>query len=568
VATTEERLTSSSCRALWEDLDGKHHAQLGNVLFQTLQALRPEKKQSFFSKGAWDLKGMSLRLQEAIDEPTGDLRLAPDRHIHVGLMDYMGEAHEGYRKELDFLETTNTWFDTDSPDRKGVNWLPDECGWQDVTRYHELSARVNDGFHLVLKVSHVATHLCELQNPEEWWPRLWEQKYSQLANGTVALLWQFAPRFKHNPETMERLKGLFNYFAVNPQWKNLKHIVDFRNKSWFNQKVYEVLRKHNVCLAWLHLRNTGWACDLSNGWTPTVKTSDFTFIRLFGNEDRCTGWYDKGFLHKLFDMCPKGMHSYVLFGNKSTFVDPDPIEKPCFLNARDFRKIFSRMDLVDRVRDLRYESNCPRQLTQSDAWAVTSFFVRYSEKGRRAGITMSTPVFVVDSEKFYKNAKGKRSYEWRFADGREIHLSLHDANEEQDLMGTVRQLTGMEDVNTVEKICSEGPRQLSSSEVAVVNSTFIRFSHRARQAGVLRTTPVRLVSLDGQLGFTWLPSTNSPGETCNSAMKTKITSEAKSKNAVTLSTHDLRTDMAQGTDIWTIYCDLRNGVPPDSVAGA
>ena len=69
-------------------------------------------------------------------------------------MDYMGESHEGYRKELDFLETTNTWFDTDSPDRQKVKWLPDECGWQDVTRYHELSARVDDGFRLVVKVSH------------------------------------------------------------------------------------------------------------------------------------------------------------------------------------------------------------------------------------------------------------------------------------------------------------------------------------------------------------------------------------------------------------------------------
>merc|ERR1719316_70439 len=246
-------------------------------------------------------------------------------------------------------------------------------------------------------------------------------------------------------------------------------------------------------------------------------------------------------------MCPKGKHSYVLFGNKCTFLDPEPRETPCFLNARDFRKIFSRMDLVDRVRDVRYEGNCPRQLDQCDAQAVTSFFIRYSEKGRRAGITMSTPVFVVDSTKFYKNATGKRSYEWHLANGKEIHLSLHDANEEQDLLSVIRQLTGMEDVDTVEAICNSN-HGLSSAEVAVVNSTFIRFSQKARQAGVLRTTPVRIVSENGQLAFRWLPRKSDPEETI--------------RDNLILSCHDLRLHKAEETDIWAVYCDLRNGVPP------
>ena len=37
------------------------------------------------------------------------------RRIHVGTMHYMGEAHEEYRRAFEFMETTNTWNDTDVP---------------------------------------------------------------------------------------------------------------------------------------------------------------------------------------------------------------------------------------------------------------------------------------------------------------------------------------------------------------------------------------------------------------------------------------------------------------------
>lgn len=194
---------------------------------------------------------------------------------------------------------------------------------------------------------------------------------------------------------------------------------------------------------------------------------------------------------------------------------------------------------------------------------------------------MSTPVFVVDSTKFYKNAMGKRSYEWRFSDGKEVHLSLHDANDQQDILITIRQLTGMEDADIVETLCTGVPRQLSSAEAVLVNSAFIRFSPRARKAGVLRTTPVAIVSHDGQPAFQWFPSSNAP--TDSPSLKSEEKSQvdlvgaeflacaeelntgneiAASAGTCTLSSEDLRIDIVEEMDIWAIYCDLRNGLPP------
>jgi len=495
---------------------------------------------------------LKAQFQEALRELREEPRLAPDRQIHVGLMDYMGEAHESYRRELDFLETTDTWFDTDVPTREQVHWLPAECGWQEPDRYTALGERVKDGFQLLLKVSHVATHLKQLESPEDWWPRLWQEKYSLVATGTAAYLWQFPPSFTFDDLRFARLQGLFNFLARSPEWAGLRHIVDFRHTSWHRQRVYTMLQTHNICLAWLHLQNTGWASNLKSGWTPLVQTADFVFMRLFGNEDRCMGWYDKAFLHRLYQMCPPGIHSYVLFGNKACWADPKPKQTPCFLNARDFRNIFSKVDLVTRVRDLRYRGDCPRLLDAEDTKAVNFFFLRYSQKAREHGVCMDTPVCIVDATKYYADAQGKRSYEWQLPSP--LHLSLHDAKEQEDMFPTIRQLQGMEDVNVLAKLCERaGSRQWVSPEAEFANATFLRFSAQACKAGVLHTSRVQTFApKDGPVFFQWLPVVDARPQANSS-----VTNPATSSTApfLTLSIQDLQKSCRQ--DLWLTFCELQ-----------
>ena len=65
---------------------------------------------------------------------------------------------------------------------------------------------------------------------------------------------------------------------------------------------------------------------------------------MFGPDGRTHGQYDKQFLHKLFDTCPRGATTYVAFGNRETLEDSMPKPTPAFMNARDFRTIFTKMD--------------------------------------------------------------------------------------------------------------------------------------------------------------------------------------------------------------------------------
>eukprot|EP00913_Durusdinium_trenchii_P023922 g22466.t1 len=145
------------------------------------------------------------------------------------------------------------------------------------------------------------------------------EKYQHLAPCTVAFLWQFPPSWVYSDEAYQRMERLVEYLASNKSGvQEARHIVDFRDGSWYREDVYEFLKKHRWCLAWLHLNNAdGWASNLPSGWTDRVQTTNFCFCRLFGPDGRTHGIYDNKFLHELFDSCPMGTTSYVLFGNKA-----------------------------------------------------------------------------------------------------------------------------------------------------------------------------------------------------------------------------------------------------------
>ncbi|CAL1164933.1 unnamed protein product [Cladocopium goreaui] len=84
-----------------------------------------------------------------------------------------------------------------------------------------------------------------------------QEKYCHLAPATVAFLWQFPPSFVYSDEIYQRLERLVQYLASSSSGvQEARHIVDFRDGSWYREDVYDFLRQHRWCLAWLHLNNS------------------------------------------------------------------------------------------------------------------------------------------------------------------------------------------------------------------------------------------------------------------------------------------------------------------------
>jgi uncharacterized protein YecE (DUF72 family) len=108
------------------------------------------------------------------------------------------------------------------------------------------------------------THSLKLADAEDF-TRFFLQSLEPLqsANRLGPILFQLAPTFKADRER------LAHFVRLLP--KNIRTVFEFRNATWFEESIYQVLRDANVglCLA-----------ENENLETPHVLTADFVYLRL------------------------------------------------------------------------------------------------------------------------------------------------------------------------------------------------------------------------------------------------------------------------------------------------
>lgn len=122
-------------------------------------------------------------------------------------------------------------------------------------------------FYFIAKGSRFITHIKKLSTPEE--PLgLFMDNACELKEKLVAILWQLPPSFKKD---LKRLETFLKLVKKTP----IRQAFEFRNNTWFNKEVYQLLKKYNTCLCIAH----------SNRF-PCVKevTSDFLYLRFHGQE--------------------------------------------------------------------------------------------------------------------------------------------------------------------------------------------------------------------------------------------------------------------------------------------
>ena len=157
------------------------------------------------------------------------------------------------------------------------------------------------GFTFTVKVSRFITHIKKLRNAEE--PvenflsraRLLETKLGPL-------LYQLPPNMKRNDEVLE------SFLSILPP--GLSHVFEFRNQSWLNEEVFDILRRHGVgfCIY-----------DMPDFTTPLVTTTDFSYIRFHGSTWMYGGCYSdeelKGWAERISNLTEGLSTAYIYFNN-------------------------------------------------------------------------------------------------------------------------------------------------------------------------------------------------------------------------------------------------------------
>jgi len=132
-----------------------------------------------------------------------------------------------------------------------------------------------EGFSFTAKFPKVVTHELEFRRAKEPLDRFLAA-VAELKPKVKALLIQLAPSYT----LIRGEEELFEFLQSLPD--DYRYAVEFRHGSWFNETVYDELRKLEVAMAWSEVQYTD---------PPPILTTDFAYVRFIGDRSlKKLGW--------------------------------------------------------------------------------------------------------------------------------------------------------------------------------------------------------------------------------------------------------------------------------------
>lgn len=173
--------------------------------------------------------------------------------------------------------------------------LPDEGN---LKRWYET---VQDGFVFAVKGSRFITHRKKLKDPKSS-TELFLERILLLKEKLGPVLFQLPPRWKLNGDRFD------SFLDVLP--KDFRYAFEFRDKSWFNDRVYGALERSRAALC---------VYDLDGFLSPRRITCDFVYVRLHGPNGAYRGQYNTQTLEEWADVfsiwSSHGIEIYCYFDN-------------------------------------------------------------------------------------------------------------------------------------------------------------------------------------------------------------------------------------------------------------
>ncbi len=129
-------------------------------------------------------------------------------------------------------------------------------------------------FYFIAKGSRFITHIKKLKDCNDSL-NLFFDNCLGLREKLVCVLWQFSPAYKKDLKRLEDFLKLLKKFEI-------RQAFEFRNRTWFDEEVYSLLKDYNFCLCIAD--SDQWLC---------IKevTADFIYLRFHGRDGLYSGNY-------------------------------------------------------------------------------------------------------------------------------------------------------------------------------------------------------------------------------------------------------------------------------------
>lgn len=175
---------------------------------------------------------------------------------------------EYFRKYFKTVELNNPFYHL-PPRQTFINWRE----------------TVPDDFIYAVKASRYITHMKKLKDPEKSLASFMEN-VEGLDDKLGVILFQLPPAWEINVDRFTE------FFEKLPE--KHRYTFEFRNHTWYDEHIYELLRKYNHAFC---------IYELAGHMSPLEVTASFVYIRLHGPGDKYQGSYNEESLKMWADKC-------------------------------------------------------------------------------------------------------------------------------------------------------------------------------------------------------------------------------------------------------------------------
>ena len=170
----------------------------------------------------------------------------------------------------------------------------------EAATFVQWASRVPNGFVFAVKASRFLTHMKKLKDPEEPVERLFSRMRA-LGRHLGPVLYQLPTGWKADPQRLEQ------FLQVLPR---ARHVIEFRDPSWYVDEVYELLERHRVSLCLHDMRDTA---------SGRLRIGPIVYVRFHGPSGRYHGGYSSEALQSWADwlrvQLDGGVDVYAYFNN-------------------------------------------------------------------------------------------------------------------------------------------------------------------------------------------------------------------------------------------------------------
>lgn len=161
------------------------------------------------------------------------------------------------------------------------------------TTYAKWRVETPQDFAFALKGHKVITHSHRLKNAEEMVGRF-RDSVSDLGERLHVVLWQLPPNMVRNDERLR------SFCEVLDDWPSVRHVIEFRHASWFDDETAAILATHNIanCIS-----------DAGNWPRWDAVTGNLAYVRLHGVERTYASAYGKSGLRPWAEMIEAWLRS-------------------------------------------------------------------------------------------------------------------------------------------------------------------------------------------------------------------------------------------------------------------